>query len=200
MPPGAGSRGAGPRGPDPRATGLAADLVDVGRVLDELTGVVTHARSMPLSASCVVNRAEVLGLLEQLRARLPEALGKAQDVLGDRAGVVDDGCREAERVLERAQGERRRMLAGTDLLSDAQGEADRLLQEAHEQAEAVRAEVEDYVDVKLATFEVVLTRTLEAVERGRLQLSGAHELDVLRGDLRDDLREDRPGDVPPLPG
>jgi cell division septum initiation protein DivIVA len=171
--------------------GLAGDLADVGKVLDELTEVVTQARSMPMSASCVVNRAEVLGLVEELRARLPVALGKAQDVLGDRAGVVDDGRREAERVLERAQAERRRLLAQTDVLADAQGEADRVLQEAHEQAEAVRAEVEDYVDAKLANFEIVLTKTLEAVERGRHKLSGAHELDVLRED--DD-------DLPPLPG
>lgn len=164
----------------PSGNGLAGDLADVGRVLDELTEVVGQARSMPMSASCVVNRAEVLGLVEQLRARLPEALGKAQDVLRDRAGVVDDGHREAERVLAGAQAERRRLLAGTDLMAQAQGEADRVLQGAHEQAAALRAEVEDYVDAKLANFEVVLTRTLEAVERGRQKLSGAHQLDVLR--------------------
>ena len=170
--------------------GLAGDLADVGKVLDALTDVVAHARSMPMSASCVVNRAEVLGLVEQLRRRLPEALGKAQDVLGDREGVVDDGRREAEQVIERAQAERRRMLAQTDLLAGAQGEAERVLQEAHERAEAVRAEVEDYVDAKLANFEIVLTKTLQAVERGRQKLSGAHELDALRED--DD-------DLPPLP-
>ena len=67
------------------------------------------------------------------------------------------------------------MLAQTDVMAGAQGEADRVLQEAHEQAEAVRAEVEDYVDAKLANFEIVLTKTLrgggaraaEAVRRPR---------------------------------
>ena len=172
----------------PRGEGLTDDLADVGRVLDALTEVVRQARSMPMSASCVVNRAEVLGLVEELRARLPRALGKAQDVLGDRAGVVDDGHREAERVLAGAQAERERMLQQTDVVSGAQGEADRVLQEAREQAEVIRAEVEDYVDAKLANFEIVLTRTLEAVERGRQKLAGAHELDVLRED------------EPPLPG
>jgi len=177
--------------PAPRSSrGLGADLADVGKVLDELTEVVGQARSMPMSASCVVNRAEVLGLVEELRSRLPDALGKAQDVLGDRAGVVDDGHREAERVLAGAQAERRRMLAQTDVVKVARGEADAILQEAHEQAEAMRAEVEDYVDAKLANFEIVLTKTLEAVERGRHKLSGAHELDALREDV----------DARPLPG
>ena len=55
----------------------------------------------------------------------------------------------------------------------------------------MRAEVEDYVDAKLANFEIVLTKTLRAVERGRQKLSGAHELDALRDDDED---------LPPLPG
>ena len=40
-------------------------------------------------------------------------------------------------------------------------------------------EVEDYVDAKLANFEIVLSKTLSAVERGREKLSGRHELERL---------------------
>ena len=63
--------------------------------------------------------------------------------------------------------------------SEASHEAVRLLQEARESAEARRTEVEDYVDAKLANFEIVLTKTLAAVERGRQKLSGRHELEAL---------------------
>jgi len=166
-------------------------LHDVDDVLDRLIDLVEGARSLPMSASCVVNRAEVLGLLDDLRAGLPEALDEAQDVLADRTSVIDDGRREVERLLADAQVERRRLLTHTELVQDARGQADRVLEEARGQAEAMRAEVEDYVDTKLANFEIVLTRTLEAVERGREKLSGRHELDALREGLHDDR---------PLPG
>ena len=166
-------------------------LQDVNDVLYRLIDLVESARSMPMSASCVVNRAEVLGLLDDLRAGLPEALDEAQDVLADRSEVIDDGRREVERLLADAKAERRRLLAHTDLVREARGEADQVLEDARDQADAMRAEVEDYVDAKLANFEIVLTRTLEAVERGRQKLSGRHELDALREGLHDDR---------PLPG
>ncbi len=160
-------------------------------MLDALTRTVEQARSMPMSASCVVNRAEVLGLLDELRARLPQALREAEHVLGDRAGVVDDGRREAERVVATAQAERRRLVGGSDVVRDAEAEARQVLARASEQAQALREQAEDWVDTRLATFEVVLTKTLAAVERGRDQLAGGHPLDALRDDGPDDP-DDRP--------
>ena len=158
---------------------MAEAIDEVHQVLDDLIDVLEGARSMPMSASCVVNRAEVLALLDDLRARLPEAMDQAQEVLGDRGAVVEDGRREADRIRTEAHAERQRLLDRTDVLHTAQQEAERVLGQARSQSEAMRAEVEDYVDAKLANFEVVLTRTLEAVERGRAKLAGEHDLDVL---------------------
>ena len=152
----------------------------VATLLDRLQETVESARSMPMSASCVVNRAEVLALVDELRLRLPDALAQAREVLGDREGVVEDGRREAQRIVDAAAQERSRMVATTDLVSAAQREADELREQAREAAEAMRIEVEDYVDAKLANFEIVLGKTLEAVERGRQKLAGRHELDALR--------------------
>ncbi len=53
-----------------------------------------------------------------------------------------------------------------------QNEADRILAEARQEAEEIRAEADDYVDSKLANFEVVLTKTLGSVGRGREKLLG----------------------------
>ena len=40
--------------------------MDVHEKLDEITALVENARAMPMSASCIVNRAEVVTLLEEL--------------------------------------------------------------------------------------------------------------------------------------
>lgn len=150
------------------------------RVLSQLQDLVESARSMPMSASCVVNRGELLSLVDDLRAQLPEDLVQARQVLGNREAVVQEGRRRAQHVLSKARQERARLVEQTDVAREARAEAGRILADAERQAEAMRAQAEDYVDAKLATFEVVLTRTLEAVERGREKLSGRHDLDYLR--------------------
>lgn len=148
--------------------------------LDQITEMVESAKSMPLSASVLVNKAEMLGLLDELRAMLPEELREAQWVLKDRDEVIDQGRKEAERIIADARGEAARLVSRTEVMQAATKEADRIVAEAKENARQMRLEVEDYVDAKLANFEVVLHKTLGAVERGRDKLRGRHELEELR--------------------
>ncbi|MGW0085185.1 ATP synthase F0 subunit B [Streptomyces sp. NPDC003393] len=146
--------------------------MDVQKKLDEIVATVSGARSMPMSASCVVNRAELLAMLEEVRQALPGSLAQAQELIGDREQMVEEARREAERIIESAHAERGSLVAGTEVARRSQAEADRILTEARKEAEEVRAEADDYVDSKLANFEVVLTKTLGSVGRGREKLLG----------------------------
>jgi cell division septum initiation protein DivIVA len=146
--------------------------VDVQKKLDEIVASVSSARSMPMSASCVVNRAELLSMLEEVRAALPGSLAQAQELIGDREQMVAQARQEAERIIESAHAERGSLIAGTEIARRSQAEADRILAEARQEAEEIRAEADDYVDSKLANFEVVLTKTLGSVGRGREKLLG----------------------------
>ncbi len=146
--------------------------VDVQKKLDEIVSVVSGARAMPMSASCVVNRAELLSLLDELRAALPDSLAQAQELIGDRDHMVERARQEAERIIESAHAERGSLISDTEVARRSRNEADRILAEARQEAEDIRAEADDYVDSKLANFEVVLTKTLGSVGRGREKLLG----------------------------
>jgi vacuolar-type H+-ATPase subunit H len=146
--------------------------VDVQKKLDEIVAVVSSARSMPMSASCVVNRAELLSMLEEVRQALPDSLAEAQELIGDREQMVERARQEAERIIESAHAQRGSLISDTEVARRSQAEADRILAEARQEAEEIRAEADDYVDSKLANFEVVLTKTLGSVGRGREKLLG----------------------------
>lgn len=161
--------------------------------LDQVVALIEGARSMPMSASCVVNRAELLAHLDEMRELIPAQMKQAEYVLRDRDEVVEEGRREAERLVAAAREERLRLIAKADVMQEATREAERLLAEAREQSEQMRAEVDAYVDTKLANFEVVLGRTIAAVEKGREKLRGRHPMDDLRAAVDAE-------DAEPLPG
>ncbi|WP_432586567.1 cell division initiation protein [Streptomyces sp. HD1123-B1] len=146
--------------------------MDVQKKLDEIVKAVGSARSMPMSASCVVNRAELLAMLEEVRAALPDSLAHAQELIGGRDRMVEDARQEADRIIEAAHTQRTSLISGTEVARQSQEEADRILGEARREAEEIRAEADDYVDSKLANFEVVLTKTIGSVDRGREKLLG----------------------------
>ncbi|MEV6208089.1 ATP synthase F0 subunit B [Kitasatospora sp. NPDC051914] len=146
--------------------------MDVQQQLDEIVASVENARAMPMSASCVVNRADLVGMLRDLKAALPAELAQAQSVVADHQQMVADAQAQAEEIIRGAHDERGSLISDTEVVMRAQAEADRILAEARAEVEAKRAEADDYVDSKLANFEVVLTKTLGAVGRGRQKLRG----------------------------
>ncbi|MBD0744434.1 ATP synthase F0 subunit B [Streptomyces sp. CBMA152] len=146
--------------------------MDVQKKLDEIVGAVSGARSMPMSASCVVNRAELLALLEEVRQALPGSLAQAQELIGGREQMVEQARQEAERIIESAHAQRGTLISDTAVARQSQDEADRILAEAKREADEIRAEADNYVDSKLANFEVVLTKTIGSVDRGREKLLG----------------------------
>ncbi|EFG64567.1 hypothetical protein [Streptomyces sp. SPB074] len=146
--------------------------MDVQKKLDEIVEVVNAARSMPMSASCVVNRADLLAMLEEVREALPGSLAQAQELIGERERMVGEARAEAERIIRSAHDERGSLVADTAVARQSQGEADRIVGDARREAAEVKADADDYVDSKLANFEVVLTKTLGSVGRGREKLLG----------------------------
>ncbi len=144
--------------------------MDVQERLDELAVLVEDAKSVPLSASCVLNRAQVLDLIEEIRQLLPESVMRADELLADREAVVQDGRREADRILERARGEADRMISEHEVYLAAVAEADALRHDSIQETARMRQETDDYIDAKLATFEITLHKTLQTVDRGRERL------------------------------
>ena len=141
--------------------------------------VVEEARGVPLSASCVVHRGEMLEILEGARDVLPKDLFSAEVIIAEKAQIIEEGRASAEAKIATAREDVARMVEQTAIVQAARDEAQRILDEARDVAEDERREVEAYIDGRLATLEVILTKTMDAVARGRERLEGADDKDVL---------------------
>ena len=156
--------------------------MDVHAKLAEIRRVVEEARSMPMSASAVVNRAELLALIDELGGGLKVAFSDADAVMADRQSVVDSGRQEADQIIAAARDEREAIMSDTEVYRVAKHEADALLEATKRECAELRAETDEYVDGKLANFEITLEKTMDAVRRGRERLAGRTDLHGITDD------------------
>jgi cell division septum initiation protein DivIVA len=182
----------------PTDADIAEVPVDVAGLLEALERVAGEARSMPLSSSVMVNRTELMALLRQLREAMPEELAQARWVVREQDGILDHARADAEQILAEARAEHEHLVSKQKVVIAATAESERIVDAAHGTARQMRLEAEDYVDAKLANFEVVLHKTLTAVERGRERLRGRLDVDELNeSELYGgfDADDDAPGGV-----
>lgn len=156
------------KAPAHRAPG---DVGGVEELVAEVIEIVRGAKSMPLSSSAIIARDEVLDLLEALRDEFPEELRRARRMLKDHEELAAGARREASEIVGDARVQAERMVQRTEIVRQAEHRAVRLVEEAETEARRMRHEAEDYVDQKLAGFEIVLDRTLKTVRSGRERLA-----------------------------
>ena len=147
--------------------------------LDAAIMMIEEAKKVPLSASVVVHKSEILELLQEARGLLPDDFSQAQKLLRLRDEIVEEGRSSSEQLIALAREEVARMVEQTAIVKEAREESKRILAEAREQSETERDEVDSYIDSRLATLEVILNKTMDAVVRGRERLAGAGDKDIL---------------------
>jgi hypothetical protein len=144
--------------------------VTLRRTLDQLSARIERASSVPLSASCLVNRAELLSLVERARAELSDEVGEASHVIAHRDDLLDVAQREANELLDGARRQAGELVNGHAIVSGAQARADQILDAARQEAARLLRDADEYCDRKLARFEDDLWGALGQVRRGRHRL------------------------------
>ena len=133
-------------------------------------GSLDIVNGAPDDAAVVTVRVEqatrCVELLEEAVDRLPDELRQARWLLKEREEFLAKVQREADEILEAARARAERMVQRTELVREAQRLARRTIEEADAEARELRHEAEDYCDQKLATFEIVLERTMKTVRGG----------------------------------
>lgn len=146
---------------------------DVEQMLRRLHDLVSSARPMPLSTSVMINRDEVLDLLDDTIERLPDELRAARWLLKEREEFLAKVRREGDEILDQARARAERMVQRTEVVKASEARARKIVEAANQRASDLKNEVEDFCDQKLASFEIVLERTMKMVVSGRSKLQGS---------------------------
>jgi F0F1-type ATP synthase membrane subunit b/b' len=155
--------------------------------IDEVIALVENARNVPMSRNCMIDRSEMIGLLEQRRSEIPTELRRAAALLDERDKILDAGQREADRMIAEAEAEHHRLVSHNEVVVSADRESARMMNEARAEVQRLRDEVDEYVDTTLANFEQFLTRSLASIERGRDKMHALREIGSFQGDDREHL-------------
>jgi len=104
--------------------------------VDELTTVIENARNVPMSGSCMVPRDHVLDLLDDLRESLPEDVQAAGAIVEQRTEILQQAQAEAERLTTRTRDD------AEQLLLQAEHQREEILAAARRQRDELLAQAQ----------------------------------------------------------
>ena len=142
-------------------------------ILKAAIDLIERARPMPMSASSIVNKNEVLELLNAAVQRLPDEFRAARWLLKERDDFLARVQGEGDLLIARARDTAQRMVQRTELVKEANDHARMVVSTAEQEARDLRLKTEEWCDQELGRLEVVLERISRSVAFGRSRMQGA---------------------------
>ena len=152
-------------------SGESEEQVDTEMMIRRAIDLVSSAKAMPLSASVLVAREELLDILVGALEILPEEIKQARWLLKERDEHLERTKRDALDIIDEARAQAARLVERTEVVRQAQVTARTIVDNANQEASRLTHEAEDFCDKKLAAFEIVLDKTTKVVRAGREKLN-----------------------------
>lgn len=138
--------------------------------LERLEEKIKAAKKLPLSEQCIVDRMELLILLDNAKKSLPDDLRRAQWLLEQNHNLIAETRKEAEKIMREAEQEIAKMVDEHEITQAAQEEARNLLEEAGMQSRQIHEEAMQYASNLLQELEDQLTEILVYVRKNKSQM------------------------------
>jgi vacuolar-type H+-ATPase subunit H len=152
---------------------MREDMEYISGVLDELEAIVQDASGVPMSKGrAVVDRSDLLVMLDELRGSLPPELAEAEALRRERGATIAAAEEEAQRIIEEAHHRADAMVPETEPLRRAERRAGEIIDGAERYAEEVSGGSEVYRDRVMEQLENWFQDSLISVEESRQELGG----------------------------
>ena len=145
--------------------------MNVNELLDTIEDTLEESTSMPLSGGKrLVDVEKVRDYLDDIRANLPGELRQAQQIVNDRAQIVDTANAQAQAIVKKAEERARILVSDAEIVKAAQQRAAEITAAAQSESRTLRQTVTDYCDNMLKTTEEAMVENDAQVKNVRANL------------------------------
>ena len=148
--------------------------MNVNELLDTIEDTLEESTSMPLSGGKrLVDVEKVRDYLDDIRANLPGELRQAQQIVNDRAQIVDTANAQAQAIVKKAEERARTLTSEQEIVKRSQQRAVEILTAAQTQAKELSRNATVYCEGILKNSEEVLARSVADIKNTRMNLRNA---------------------------
>jgi cell division septum initiation protein DivIVA len=140
--------------------------MDILQLIDRLEELFNDAKALPFTHNVVVDEDRMLELIDQMRIAVPEEVKKAQQVMAQRDRVMAQAQEEANRTLQLAREKADQMIQKDMVMQEAQRRADQIVSQGRAEAEATRADADNYVVDTLMQLQEQIAKMSNQVSTG----------------------------------
>jgi len=146
-------------------------MMELLELLEQMEEIVENGTGIPFSGGkCIVNRDEVLEIIQEIRLRLPDDMKQAKRIVEEKERIIDEAQQEAENILNNAESRIAALVDEHEITKQAYEQAEVIISNAKKNAREIRLGTREYADSILSKVEEILEETLDVIKMNRQEL------------------------------
>ncbi len=140
--------------------------MDILQLVDRLEELFNESRPIPFTNNVIVDEDRMLDIIDQMRIAIPDQVKQAEKLLAERDRTLAQAQEEASRTIQLAREKSEGLLERDSIVEAAQTRGEQVIQQAQLDADATRAEADQYVLETLTRLEIEMERIINQVRNG----------------------------------
>lgn len=139
--------------------------MDALELLDELEDIIDKGAAVPFSGRCLLEKDELLDVLQEIKLKLPDDLKQAKWIKEERQRILQEAQSEADGIIKTAEEKIISMVNENEITKKAIVQGNQIIEKARENAKAVEDSAYAYADNLLETVEKVVVSSMKDMEQ-----------------------------------
>ena len=141
--------------------------MDILNLLERIEDIVEEASKFPLSNKVMIDKDEILEVINEIRLKLPDEINRASWVAKERQRILNEAQSEADELIEKVQDQQRMLIEDNEITKQAQKYANQIIQEAERKANEMKMGAYNYSDEILSKLQEKIREINDIIESNR---------------------------------
>ena len=148
--------------------------MDTKKLLAELESVVKNASDVPFTNKKMIEKEEIMRIIDAINQSLPNELDNAKRVVADKERILLEAEKKADDTIAQAKDYIARITDENELVKQAQERANQIITAANQSAEDLQSKSVTYASDVLKYVETNMEDMLETLKKNRQSLIDAN--------------------------
>ncbi|WP_326909242.1 ATPase [Sedimentibacter sp. MB31-C6] len=141
--------------------------MDILNLLERIEDIIEDASKFPLSNKVMIDKEEVLEVINDIRLKLPDEINRASWVAKERQRILSEAHEEAEELIAKVKEQQQYLIQDSEITKEAQSYAKKIIQEAEEKANEMKLSAFNYSDEILSKLQEKIRDINNIIEDNR---------------------------------
>jgi cell division septum initiation protein DivIVA len=171
-----------------------AGSLDIQEELNRLEEIMLTSFRIPLTGRTLVDEEKLLEQLDYIRVSLPSVFQQAAAILEQKDEILLDAEEYGQQLVDAAQAKRAQILAESDIIREAEHQAEQLRRQVQQECEAMMKDTLNEIELKRLACQEELEQMRQIAIAQAQEIEGGadeyadHVLEGIEQDLKDMLR------------